>query len=254
MVFNVLRFALAWTVNLLTGAVAFPLILFLGPEKTWRLLVRRWGRLVLRLENVQLDVVGAEHLDRPAIFIINHLSLIDSIYVPALLPATVKFVIKKELARIPLWGWAISAGGAILIDRSTPRAAMATIRKGIRALPPGWGIVIFPEGTRSPDGSLQPFKKGAFAVGVESHLPIVPIGASGPLDIVPRGAVVIRPGTVHVTIGKPISTDGWSYETLDEHVAECREAVERTIEASSIRREARLAGRPPLNQDLPATS
>jgi 1-acyl-sn-glycerol-3-phosphate acyltransferase len=254
MVVNVLRFALAWTVNLLTGAAALLLALFLGPEKTWRLIAQRWGKLVLRLEKVELDVVGAEHMERPAIFIINHLSLIDSVYVPALLPPTVKFVVKKELAKIPLWGWALSAGGAILIDRSSPRAAMRTIRDGVRALPPGWSIVIFPEGTRSPDGNLQHFKKGAFAVAVESNLPIVPIGACGPLDIVPRGSVVIRPGTVHVTVGEPISSEGWTHATLDRHIAECRDAVERNIQASSRRREARLAGSPSTGQDLPTTS
>jgi 1-acyl-sn-glycerol-3-phosphate acyltransferase len=236
------RFVLAWGINLLTGLAALLLVLPLGPERTWRLLVRRWGRLVLRLEKVRLDVEGEEHLGTPGILIINHLSLIDAVYVPALVPSTVKFVVKKELGQIPLWGWALRAAGAVLIDRHDSRGAIANIREAIERLPPGWSMIVFPEGTRSPNGQLQRFKKGAFHLALESKLPIIPMGSAGPLDIVPEGTVVIRPGTVYVTVGEPIPTEHWTLETLEAHMAEARAAMVRCIEASERRRQADRRG------------
>jgi 1-acyl-sn-glycerol-3-phosphate acyltransferase len=232
-----LRFVLAWGVNLLTGLVGLVLVLLLGPERAWRLVARSWGRLVLWIEGVHLDVVGEEHFATPGILLINHLSLIDAVYVPALVPRTVKFVIKKELGQIPLWGWALRAGGAVLIDRKDPRGAIASIHEALERLSPGWSVIVFPEGTRSKDGQLQPLKKGAFHLALASRLPMIPMGSAGPLDIVPRGTVLIRPGTVYVTVGEPISTEHWTLETLETHVAEVRAAMLRCIEASERRRQ-----------------
>jgi 1-acyl-sn-glycerol-3-phosphate acyltransferase len=233
-----LRFVVAWGVNLLTGLLALLLVLPLGPERTWRLLAHSWARLVLWIERVRIDVEGEEHLKTPAILIINHLSLIDAVYVPAVVPPTVKFVIKKELAQIPFWGWALRAAGAVLIDRKDPRGAIASIRDAVQRLPPGWSMIVFPEGTRSRDGQLHPFKKGAFHLAIESRLPMIPLGSAGPLDIVPDGTVLIRPGTVYVTVGPPIPTDHWTLDTLDEHIAEARAAMLRCIESSERRRQA----------------
>lgn len=237
-VITFLRFAVAWGVNLLTGLLALLLVLPLGPERTWRLFVQRWARFVLWIERVRVDVEGEEHLKTPAILIINHLSLIDAVYVPAVVPRTVKFVIKKELGQIPFWGWALRAAGAVLIDRKDPRGAIASIRDAVQRLPPGWSMIVFPEGTRSRDGQLHPFKKGAFHLAIESRLPIVPLGSAGPLDIVPDGTVLIRPGAVYVTVGPPIPTDHWTLATLEAHIAETRAAMLRCIESSERRRQA----------------
>ncbi|HEX2571482.1 MAG TPA: lysophospholipid acyltransferase family protein [Polyangia bacterium] len=233
-----LRFVVAWGVNLLTGLLALLLVWPLGPERTWRLLAQRWARLVLWIERVRVDVVGEEHLATPAILIINHVSLIDAVYVPAVVPRTVKFVIKKELGQIPLWGWALRAAGAVLIDRKDPRGAIASIRDAVEHLPAGWSMIVFPEGTRSRDGQLHPFKKGAFHLAIESKLPMIPLGAAGPLDIVPDGTVLIRPGPVYVTVGAPIPTAHWTIETMEAHIAEARAAMAGCIEASERRRQA----------------
>lgn len=236
-----LRFGLGWLFTLVMGTLAVVLSLPLGGARAWTLCARRWGRSLLWLGRIRLDVEGAEHMDQPAVFIVNHQSLIDGIFVPALLPETTRYVAKRELARVPFFGWGLKATGNIMIDRSRTQSAIHAIQEGLRHLPRGWSVVVFPEGTRSKTGELQPFKKGAFQIAIELGVPIVPLGAVGQRDIVPQGAVVIRPGTIYVTIGAPLSTKGWTHDTLAEHIAEARAAVERCIERSDRRRAAAQA-------------
>lgn len=230
------RFALAWLFTLVVGTLVLVLCLPLGAARTWTLLARRWARGVLWLSGVELNVEGAEHLDGPAVFIVNHQSLIDAVYVPALLPSTTRYVVKRELGRVPFFGWGLRATGNIMIDRRKTRSAIQAIQEGLLHLPRGWSVVVFPEGTRSKTGGLQPFKKGAFQIALELRLPIVPLGAAGQRDIVPSGKVVIRPGAVYVTVGAPLSSEGWTHDTLPEHMAEAHAAVERCMERSERRR------------------
>ena len=233
---TLVRFTAGWLFTLMMSAMSCALIFFLGPARMWLVMARPWARGAICLVGVKLKIDGAENLTGPAVFVSNHQSLIDVVFLPAILPRKVRWVAKKELLRIPLWGWAFGAGGAVLIDRKNPRAAILNIREGLKRLPKGWSVVVFPEGTRSLDGTLKPFKKGAFHIALETGMPMVPIGMDGAHDIVPLGASLVRAGEVRVTVGKPIPTDTWTEATLDQHIAQVRDTVQACVDAAARRR------------------
>ena len=126
----------------------------------------------------------------------------------------------------------------MLIDRKNPRRAIASIREGLQTLPADWSLVIFPEGTRSPDGRLGRFKKGAFHIAVESRLPVVPIATCGAPDLLPPKAWLVRPGTIQVYVGPPMVTESWHTEDAEIHLAEMRAAIESCLEEARRRHKA----------------
>ena len=222
----VFRFALAWVWSLLVGVVALLLAPVLGPRRVWATLAPRWGQVGLKLIGVKVRVLNPERLKGPALFLVQHISFVDVLYVPAILPPETTFVVKEELAKIPLWGWAIRAGGAVLLPRDRGEQAIAHLNAAVATLPPGQSLVIFPEGTRGYTGTLLPFKRGAFHVALAARLPVVVIGAAGPERLMPKGGWVLRPGRVTVAVAEPIPTEGWAKETLAEHMAACRAVME----------------------------
>lgn len=232
---EVLRFGAAWGLTLAAGAWALALVPLVGGPAAWERVAPRWGRAVLRLTGVEVDVEGKEHLGQPAVYVVNHVSLIDVVYLPAILPPRARWVVKQELINIPLWGWAIKATGAICIDRSHSEDAVARIQHGIRNLPPDTSVVVFPEGTRSRSKQMLPFKKGAFHIAMATGLPMVPLGSAGPERIVPAGGFVVRRGRITVNVGAPISTRAWTRQTLADHIAETRSKVEALIAQADAR-------------------
>lgn len=230
-----IRFILGWLYTLLVSSMTVLLMMLGMPKLGWLLTCRPWARGVLWIVGVRINLRGAENLAGPAIFISNHQSLIDVVFMPSFLPRRVRWIAKQELARIPVWGWGFGSSGAIFINRRHPRQAIESIRQGLDKLPPDWSIVIYPEGTRSKDGRLQRFKKGVFHIAMQSRLPVVPIGMWGARDIVPKGASVVRPGRVEVTVGAPICTDHWTADEVDLRMQQMRDAVARCVDASAAR-------------------
>lgn len=198
--------------------------------------VRVWGPGIMWCLGIRLDIENPEHLRGPAVFISNHESLAEGFLLPALLPATLKFVAKQELARVPFWGWALKRTAAIFIDRSDPSQAVHKIREALRHLPAGWSVVLMPEGTRSVDGTLGRFKKGAFHIAMQAGLPVVPIGIAGARDIVPKGGWLPRRAKVFVHVGAPMDTSTWTAETIDLHVDAGRNAVLHCVGHARARR------------------
>ena len=232
------RFLVAWGYSLGIGALACLLALVIGPQRMWLTICNPWARGTLWLVGVRLHVSGQAHLRGPAIFIVNHESLIDVVFMPAILPRTTHFVAKKSLRWIPLWGWALAASGAVLVDRARPRQALASLRAGLARLPPGWGIIVFPEGTRPSTPRLGRFKKGAFVLAMESGLPMVPIGMVGARAVVPPDGWLVRGGDVHLHVGAPIPTTAWRPDSLADHVATGFAAVEACIAQAAAARAA----------------
>jgi 1-acyl-sn-glycerol-3-phosphate acyltransferase len=182
----------------------------------------------LRVAGVELAVEGAERVDwkKASVVVANHQSWFDVFVLVAALPGRVRFVAKKELARIPIFGRAWRMCGHISIDRDDRRSAIESLdRAGERVRAESLTMTLFPEGTRSPDGRLQDFKKGAFVLALKTGLPIVPVGITGTRDIMPKGSFRVRPGRVRVRVGDPISPILVPGDGRDELRAQSRAAV-----------------------------
>jgi 1-acyl-sn-glycerol-3-phosphate acyltransferase len=172
-------------------------------------LAKLWSRCVLRFAGVRLSVEwrGAISPGRPYVFMANHVSAVDIWALFMALPP-VRMIAKKQLAAIPLFGWAMWAGRFIFIDRANAVAARRSIDEAGRRIRGGESVVIFPEGTRSRDGRLGPFKKGGFHLAIHAGVPIVPVALLGTRAAMPRGSMLLRSGEVRAVIGSPIATEG----------------------------------------------
>lgn len=181
------RLVCAWCFCVGVAVVYILGIPFLGAEQMWLRLRLPWARTVLRLLRVRLDVRGTEHLRGPAVFIANHLSFIDVVILPALVPRECRLVAKREVLYFPLVGWAFAAGGALLVDRRNPRLAAKRLLAAVRKLPKGWSLQVFPEGTRSRTGEMAPFKPAIASMASMAGCPIVPAYLSGTYEALPKG-------------------------------------------------------------------
>ena len=190
-------------------------------------LARLWSRIILGVPGVKLEVKTHAPLvpGRPYVFMPNHASMVDIWAVFVAIPATFRFIAKKQLSRIPLFGWAMAAGRFIFIDRQNAASARRTVQEAARRIRSGQSVVIFPEGTRTRDGHLLPFKKGGFHLAMDSGVDIVPVAIKGSREIMPRGAALIRAGTVTVEVGEPIPTAGLTNGDRDALIAKVRGRV-----------------------------
>jgi 1-acyl-sn-glycerol-3-phosphate acyltransferase len=173
-------------------------------------LARWWSRGVLASAGVRVRVRSQTTFDPKRSYVVmpNHLSTVDIWAIFVAVPVPLRFIAKKQLGQIPLFGWAMRAGRFIFIDRQNATSARRTIDHAADRIRQGCSVVIFPEGTRSRDGLLAPFKKGGFHLAINSGAEVVPVAIRGSRAVMPRGALLIRPGDVEIEIGAPISTAG----------------------------------------------
>ena len=182
-------------------------------------LVRFWCRWVLWSTGINIIVEGLENLDpgRQYIFIGNHESALDIPVAVAALPYNVVFLAKKELFRIPLFGWGMAAAGMIRVNRQNREKARQSVDNAVESLGKrNISIVMYPEGTRSKEGNLLPFKKGGFILAIRSGLPVVPITISGAIEIVPKNSLTLNAGQIRLVIGKPIPTVEYNISRRNE--------------------------------------
>jgi 1-acyl-sn-glycerol-3-phosphate acyltransferase len=173
-------------------------------------LARLWSRVVLGVPGVKVTITERAPLDRkrPYVFMANHASMVDIWAMFIVLPVPFRFIAKKQLGKIPLFGWAMRAGRFIFIDRQNALAARRSIDEAARRIKAGQSVVIFPEGTRTRDGKLGGFKKGGFHLAIDSGVDIVPVAIRGTRALMPPGSPLIRAGKVEIQLGAPISTAG----------------------------------------------
>ena len=155
----------------------------------------------------------------------NHQGSYDIFALLGQLPFQFKWLAKKEVFSIPILGWAMAAAGYISIDRDGTRETVEAMNKAALKIREGASVVIFPEGTRSADGSIQPFKKGGFTLAVKSKVPIVPIAIAGSREILPKDRLRISPGDIRIRIGRPIETVHCSTKDRQALMEEVREAI-----------------------------
>ncbi len=231
---------LAFTALFAVGA-SLASIITLGRCAPWLtpILLRFWGRNVLKIQGIRLEVEGAEHLAgrqmRVATF--NHTSTLDGMIVPAINPQGGVSALKREAIYLPLVGLAVWSMGFLLIDRGrTERARRTLQRAAARMERQRLTVFIAPEGTRSPDGGLHEFKRGAFHVALASRAPIVPIIIDGAFALLPRQRHISRPGRIRVRILPAIDTQGLTRDGLTEFIAALHATYER--ELADMRRPA----------------
>jgi len=208
----------------LAVAIIAPVVVTLtrltGNENFIYVPVRFCVRIGLKLAGVKIVVDGLDRLD-PAttyVFTPNHQSIIEVPLMVTYLDRNTAFLAKKELFKIPIFGNGMRQIGIIPVDRSNSAAAVESARNATRNLRAGKSYVVYPEGTRSPDGRLLPFKKGAFLMAVDAGVPVVPITVSGSSRVMPKGKVRVLPGTIRLTIHEPISTTGYSRANVSQLV------------------------------------
>jgi 1-acyl-sn-glycerol-3-phosphate acyltransferase len=226
-----LRYLVTLTVGTIAGTARLVAAVARGepsrPGGTYDEVPRTWSALLLDVCGIRLHVSGLEHVRSlgSCIYVANHLSFVDVWVLLVALPGSLRFVAKRELFRIPVFGTALRTSGQIRLDRQNRRAAVDAFAEAGQLLRQGHSAVVFPEGTRSLDGSLQPLKKGAFVLAIATQHPVVPVVVRGTFRILPKGGIVPRAGRVEVRIGAPIPTEGLAYEDRDALVARAAQAM-----------------------------
>ena len=229
------RLILAWVGIALITIVLAPALIIAGmiPRSgfsTYRI-GRAWNRAAAKVMGVSISLTGAEKVVPGESYIItpNHQSFADIVALYVYLPTPFRWVIKKELLNIPLFGRALGATGAICLDRSNRDRSVKTLQDGADKLRGGWSVVIYPEGTRTPDGLLHPFKKGAFMMAVQTGIPILPVTCNGAFKIMPKNTLLFRPGRITLTIGDPIVTEGLTVKDVPQLMERTRQAIDRHL-------------------------
>jgi 1-acyl-sn-glycerol-3-phosphate acyltransferase len=188
---------------------------------------RLWAYFMLGISFVRTEIQNKEKIQKGTSYIIisNHQSLFDILALVTTLGIQFRWFIKKEVLKIPLFGYALYTARNIFIDRANTPRAIESIHKGMDRLSKGASVMVFAEGTRSPDGRIQEFKKGGFVTAVTRRLPILPVTINGSRRVLPKGSLVVKPGKIQVVIGDPIDTGGYATDTIQELIAETRRAV-----------------------------
>lgn len=186
-----------------------------------------WARTMLLVTNVHPRIRNREKIKTGKSYIIisNHQSDYDILALVTTLGIQFRWIIKKELRKVPLFGYALYVARNIFIDRSNSEQAIRSIHEGLDRLPPGVSVMFFAEGTRSPDGRIHSFKKGGFVMAVEKGLPILPVTVNGGRKVLPKRSMVFHPGPVEVVVSDPIETTGYTHETLPELMEKTRTAI-----------------------------
>lgn len=216
----------AVTLAVLCSAGIVAVLLGMRGHRAVRLILPMWARMMLRICGLNVEVLrGAEFLrpDGPCIFVANHQGLLDAIVFPAILDAPMFYPLKKEAVWMPFIGWFAWITGQPRIDRKDPVRAIQAMDATAGLLRAGICTLMFPEGTRTRDGKLGPFKRGAFRLSMDTGLPIVAITLIDSYDRMPMGTYALTPGTIHVVVDSPVPTADWNRKNVVARVGELRQ-------------------------------
>ena len=185
-------------------------------------------RVGQRLLGIKVEAEGRERLDRrtPYVFMCNHLSFLDAPALVTVIDRPVRFIVKRFVFRIPVFGWGMRLAGFVPVDKEgigEGRKRIARASGLIREK--GYSFLVFPEGQRSWDGRLQPFRRGGFFLALEAGAPIVPVSIAGTFELMPRVSRRVRRGRVRIVFHQPIAAAGFSPETLPELMERVRAAI-----------------------------
>jgi 1-acyl-sn-glycerol-3-phosphate acyltransferase len=212
----------------LFSASAFVCTLFDGSGRVYAWHARLWARLALAMNRVSVTVIGAENLpDGATIFMSNHQSSFDILALLAAMPRQLHWIAKKELFDIPVFGPSMRRGGYIPLDRGDGRKALQSMDAAAETIRQGKCVVLFPEGTRTIDGNLLPFKRGGFILARKAAVPVVPVTINGSGRVNPANQIRLYPGDICITIHKPVviptelrrsESESWMMETVRDRI------------------------------------
>ena len=208
----------------LLSVSAFVSTLFDSSGRLYAWHARLWARLGLALSGVNVTLAGTEHLPvGPVIFMSNHQSNFDIFSLLAAMPRRIHWIAKKELFEIPVFGPSMRRGGYIPLDRSDGRKALQSMDEAATTIRQGKSVVLFPEGTRTLDGNLLPFKRGGFILARKADVPVIPVTINGSGRINPASQIRLSCGNIHITLHPPVvvpselrrsEAETWMMETV----------------------------------------
>ena len=191
-------------------------------------IARTWGKVILKSGGIKYTVNGLDHLDTkgPYVFAANHESALDIPLTFASLPYHIVSISKIELKWIPIFGWSMAAGGHFFVDRHNHKRAMQSLDKEKKSMKKNpRSVILYPEGTRSMDGKLLPFKKGGLTWALQMGIPVVPIALCGTRNALKNKSLVLSSQNLHVEIGKPIETAKISFKDRNLYIANIQKSV-----------------------------
>jgi len=224
------------------GPVVIALSLSRGRPERADPVIRGWCIAVIGATGAREDVGGLENLPAgTCVLVCNHQSNFDAPFVFLRLPKHIRFVAKQELYRIPIFGAAVKAMGNIRVERTGSEGDRQRIQEAIEQVQTRTSILFFAEGTRSADGKLRPFKKGAAILAIDAQVPIVPLAVAGAHEITPKGGLWVRSGRPLVLrVGKPIPTAGLTRDDRDRLTEQAHDAVDALLAEGNRRVEEML--------------
>lgn len=234
---RILYFPYQWLVYVpllvLTTAIGSTLVVILSltfrARRLCYYIAMAWARSLIWITPVRLYIKGKEHVEKGHSYIVvaNHQSYYDIPSMYGFAGLDLKFVMKKELKRVPFLGQGVATMGHVFVDRSDRQQAIDSINASVKRLDPGESVIIYPEGTRSRTGEVQEFRKGAFRLAINTGLPILPISVAGTYRIQPPDTLQLLPGKAGLKIHPPIDVKGRTEEDIPELMQECRERIVR---------------------------
>ena len=222
-------FIAIWVVfaTLVLGLVVIMLSFFIRSGNPMHMIARFWGKSILVVSRIKVCVKGLSNIDpsRPYIYMANHQSNFDIPVLLGHLKVQFRWLAKMELFKIPVFGRAMRKAGYISIDRYHRESAFESLKVAASRIKSGVSVLIFPEGTRSRDGKIRPFKKGGFVMAIDSGVPIVPVVITGTRAINPKGRFRVYPGQVSMVIHKPIETSACTRKTKEALMEKVRRVI-----------------------------
>ena len=218
------------------GALFFMFVCRSTADKV-QILPKTWARMICWCAGVKVTVVGQENLDRGKtyIFAANHQSQFDIFALQGYLGFDFRWMAKKELFAIPIFGAGMRAVGYISVDRSRGRQALQSLNEAAQQINDGTSVIIFPEGTRSKNGQLQAFKSGAMVLAIKARVPIVPVAIIGTHEVLAKGKLLSRPGRVTIRLGHPIDTTQFKQAEKQELASRLQQEVAELLAAGSAK-------------------
>ena len=209
------------------GIIAIIIAFFIHTGNPVHIIARIWAKSILFVSGVKVDVQGLNNIDpsQSYIYMSNHRSNFDIPVLLGCLPIQFRWLAKAELFKIPIFGRAMRGAGYVQINRFNRESAFKSIDEIASKMKNGVSVMIFPEGTRSDDGNLKPFKKGGFIMAVDSGVPIVPLILRGTRSIMAKGSWRINPGNVTLSIQKPIDTTDYTRDIKDDLIKNVRSVI-----------------------------